>query len=245
MSTIAVIRSEWIKIRSLRSSAGSLLAVLGVTVLLAVLVSATVGQAEARNAGHDPVFGSFYAVNFGQIAAISFGVTAVSPEYHGGALRISLSAVPDRTRFYAAKMTVVGALALGVGILTTFATFLSAQLFMGRYAIGLDEPGAFRATVGGAIYLALLALLAAGTTTVLRSGTAALSILIPFVLIVSFVVGDTMGSVADYLPDRAGQLVLHQHSDGSIGPWTGLMVTAAWAASGVLAGWWAIRRRDA
>ncbi|TLQ47242.1 ABC transporter permease [Streptomyces marianii] len=245
MPIIAVIHSEWIKIRSLRSSAGSLVAVFGVTVALAVLVSTTVGQAEAHNTGHDPVFGSFYAVNFGQIAAISFGATAVSSEYHGGALRISLSAVPDRKRFYAAKMTVVGALALSVGILTTFTTFLCVQLFMGRYAIGLDEPGALRATIGGGVYLALLALLAAGATALLRSGTATLSILIPFVLIASFVVGDTMGSVADYLPDRAGQLVLHQHPDGSIGPWTGLMVTAAWAASAMFAGRWATLRRDA
>ncbi|MGW8952990.1 ABC transporter permease [Streptomyces sp. NPDC055709] len=245
MTPTAVLHSEWIKIKSLRASAGSLIAVFAVTVAITVLVSATVGQAEADNPGNDPVFGAFYAINFGQIAAICFGTTAMSSEYHHGALRISLAAVPDRTLFYTAKTAVVGALALCVGTLTSFAAFLSGQLFMGPYAIGLGEPGALRATFGGGIFLALLALLAAGLTAVLRSGSAVLGVLIPFVLVVSFVVGDTMGSIADFLPDRAGQLVLHQYPDGAIGPWTGLMVTAVWAAGGLVAGWWCIRRRDA
>lgn len=108
MTPTAVLHSEWIKIKSLRASAGSLIAVFAVTVAITVLVSATVGQAEADNPGNDPVFGAFYALNFGQIAAICFGTTAMSSEYHQGALRISLAAVPDRTLFYTVKTAVVG-----------------------------------------------------------------------------------------------------------------------------------------
>ncbi|MET7857434.1 ABC transporter permease [Streptomyces sp. NPDC005318] len=245
MSTAAVLRSEWIKIRSVRSVAGSLMAVFLATLAVTVLAFATVGQAEADDPGADLVFGAFYALNFGQIAAIGFGATALSSEYLNGALRISLAAVPRRDLFYAAKMTVVGTLALAVGLVTSFAAFLVGQMFMGEYAIGLDEPGALRAALGGGMYLALMALLAAGLTALLRSAVAVLSLLIPFILIVSFVVGDIAGGVAQYLPDRAGQLVLHQNPDGGLGPWTGLAVTAAWAGAALLAGWWAMRRRDA
>ncbi|MGY4906454.1 ABC transporter permease [Streptomyces sp. 900116325] len=245
MSTLAVLRSEWIKIRSVRSVAGSLTAVFLATLAVTVLAFATVGQAEADNPDADPVFGAFYALNFGQIAAISFGATALSSEYLNGALRVSLSAVPRRDLFYAAKMTLVGALALVIGLVTSFTAFLVGQLFMGKYAIGLGEPGALRAALGGGIYLALMALLAAGLTALLRSAVAVLSLLIPFILIVSFVVGDIAGGVAQYLPDRAGQLVLQQNPEGSLGPWTGLAVTAAWASAALLTGWWAMRRRDA
>jgi ABC-2 type transport system permease protein len=81
---------------------------------------------------------------------------------------------------------------------------------------------------------------------VLRSGVATLSILIPFLLIVSFVVGDVSGSdIADFLPDKAGQVALHETWDGAMGPWTGLAVTALWAAAALLAGAWSVRRRDA
>ncbi len=245
MSTTAVLRSEWIKIRSVRSVAGSLTAVFLATMAVTVLAFATVGQAEADNADADLVFGAFYALNFGQIAAISFGATAISSEYVNGALRMSLAAVPRRTLFYTAKMSLIGGAALAVGLVTSFSSFLVGQLFMGEYAIGLGEPGALRAAVGSGIYLALMALFAAGLTVLLRSAVAVLSLLVPFILIVSFVVGDIAGGVADYLPDRAGQLVLHQHPESSLGPWTGLSITAAWAGVALMAGWWSLRRRDA
>lgn len=140
MSTIAVLRSEWIKIRSVRSVAGSLIAVFVATLAVTVLAFATVGQAEADNPGADLVFGAFYALNFGQIAAISFGATALSSEYLNGALRISLAAVPRRDLFYSAKMALVGTLALLIGLVTSFTAFLVGQLFMGEYAIGLGNP---------------------------------------------------------------------------------------------------------
>ncbi|RPK37912.1 hypothetical protein EES40_26630 [Streptomyces sp. ADI93-02] len=139
----------------------------------------------------------------------------------------------------------VGGLALVMGLITSFATFLVGQMFMGEYAIGLGDPGALRASFGGGVYLALIALFAAGLTAVLRSAVAVLSTLIPFLLIVSFVVGDVAGDIARYLPDQAGQAVLHQNPDGGLGPWTGLAVTAAWAGAALLAGWWTLRTRDA
>lgn len=244
MSVTAVLHSEWIKIRSVRASFGSLIAVLAATLAITVLAFATVGRAEADDGG-DPVLRAFYAINFAQIAAVAFGATAVSSEYAGGALRVSLAAVPHRDLFYAAKAAILGGTALAVGFVTSFATFFTGQAFLGRYAIGLGEPGALRACAGAGIYLALMALFAAGLTFLLRSAVAVLSLLIPFILIVSFVVGDVAGGIAAYLPDRAGQQVLHRDPVGDVGPWTGLAVTALWAAAALLAGWQAVRRRDA
>lgn len=244
MSVPAVLHSEWIKIRSVRASFGSLLAVFAATLAITLLVFTTVGRAEAEG-GEDPVFGAFYAINFAQIAAIAFGATAVSSEYAGGALRISLSAVPRRGLFYAAKTAIVATAALVVGLATAFATFFAGQAFLGKYAIGLGEPGALRACIGGGIYLALMALFATGLTFLLRSAVAVLSLLIPFILIVSFVVGGIAEGAASYLPDRAGQQVLHQDPAGGLGAWTGLAVTALWAAAALVAGWCAVHRRDA
>ncbi|GAA3362773.1 ABC transporter permease [Streptomyces antimycoticus] len=244
MSVTAVLHSEWIKIRSVRASFGSLIAVFAATLAITLLVFGTVGRAEADN-GEDPVFGAFYAINFAQIAAIAFGATAVSSEYANGALRISLSAVPHRSLLYAAKTAVLATASLAVGLATAFATFFAGQAFLGEYAIGLGEPGALRACAGAGTYLALMALFAAGLTFLLRSAVAVLSLLIPFILIVSFVVGDIAEGAAAYLPDRAGQQVLHQHPTGDLGPWTGLAVTALWATAALLAGWRAVHRRDA
>ncbi|MFD5903261.1 ABC transporter permease [Streptomyces microflavus] len=245
MTLTGVLHSEWIKIRSVRSIYGSLTAVLAVTLAVTVLALDTVGREQAERAGAEPVFDAFYALNFGQIAAVAFGATAISSEFLDGALRISLAAVPRRSLFYAAKMTAVGGAALVVGLLTSFTVFLVGQLFLGEYAIGLGHPGALRAAFGGGIYLALMALFAAGLTALLRSAVAVLSLLIPLLLIVPFVFVGIAAAAVDYLPDRAGQLVLHQNPEGPLGPWSGLAVTAAWAAAALLAGWWAVHRRDA
>ncbi|MGW1228611.1 ABC transporter permease [Streptomyces sp. NPDC002530] len=245
MTTTAILRSEWIKMRSVRSVTGSLAAIFLATLAITVLVSATIGQAEAEKDGADLVFGAFYALNFAQIAAISFGAMAISTEYVNDGLRISLTAVPRRMRLFAVKMFLIGSTALAVGLFTAFSSFLVGQLFMGDHAIGLGEPGALRAAFCSGIYLALMALLAAGLAVLLRSAAAVLGVLIPFILIASFVVGDVAGGAADYLPDRAGQLVLHQQQEsGSLGPWAGLAVTAGWTAAALLGGCWAIRRRD-
>ncbi|NED04324.1 ABC transporter permease, partial [Streptomyces sp. SID6648] len=75
---------------------------------------------------------------------------------------------------------------------------------------GLTAGEQIRGVVGCGIYLMLMALFAAGLTALFRSGVATLSTLVPFILVVSFVIGDAAGTVADFLPDRAGQTVLHQ-----------------------------------
>ncbi|MFI5980790.1 hypothetical protein ACIBEA_07955 [Streptomyces sp. NPDC051555] len=72
-----------------------------------------------------------------------------------------------------------------------------------------------------------------------------MSLLIPFVLLVPFVVGDHVGGLGQYLPDRAGQLVLSTHPQGDLGPWVGLGVTALWAVAALVAGGIAVSRRDA
>ncbi|MBX7553068.1 ABC transporter permease [Streptomyces sp. NPDC004232] len=231
-----VLHAEWIKIRTLPSLLGGLAGILLAT-------TAFSAAAAASGADPDPLYAVFFGVSLGQIAAIAFGATAVSAEFRGGALRLALSAVPDRRRWFAAKAAAIALSALPVGLLTGLVTLL-----VGKAVRGADGPtwtAGLRGAVGCGLQLTLMALFAAGLAAVLRSGVATLSVLIPFVLIVSFVVGDLSGGVADYLPDRAGQVALHSTWGGALGPWSGLAVTALWAAAALLAGAWTLHRRDA
>ncbi|MDK1344794.1 ABC transporter permease [Streptomyces sp. 378] len=170
---------------------------------------------------------------------------AVSSEFRPGALRLSLAAVPRRGRWFAAKAAVIAAPALLVGLVTAVAALLVARAGLGPAADGLSAGEQARGVVGCGVYLMLMALFAAGIAALLRSGVATLSLLVPFILVVSFVIGDATGTVADFLPDKAGQLVLRETYDGSLGPWSGLAVTALWTAAALLAGAWSLRRRDA
>ncbi|MET9899021.1 ABC transporter permease subunit [Streptomyces sp. NPDC006446] len=241
MSFAPALRSEWIKIRTLRSLVWGLLAVLAATVAF----SALAGLDDSGEGDFDPLFSTFFGVGFGQIAAITFGAQAVSAEYQGGALRVSLAAVPRRGRWFLAKTVAIGVPALITGLVTGVAGLVVGTTVLGSRADGLTWAEELRGVVGCAIYLTLMALFAAGLAAVLRSGVATLSILIPFLLIVSFVVGGASGSIADFLPDKAGQTVLHETPDGALGPWSGLAVTALWTAAALGAGAWSVRRRDA
>ncbi|RSS65530.1 ABC transporter permease [Streptomyces sp. WAC06273] len=236
-----VLRSEALKVLTLRSLCGTLLAVFAVTTAF----SALAGSSGTSEPDFDPLYTSLSGVMPGQIAAIAFGAMVVSSEYHRAGIRVSLAAVPRRGRWFAAKMTVVALPVLVVGTATAFAALLAARTGLGPAADGLTTGEQVRAVVGCGVYLTLIALFAAGLTTLFCSGVATLSVLIPFILIVSFVIGDAAGGAADFLPDKAGQIVLHQSYEGPLGPATGLAVTAAWAAAALLAGAWRLRHRDA
>ncbi|MGW7257933.1 ABC transporter permease [Streptomyces sp. NPDC054834] len=240
MSFAPALHAEWLKIRTLRSLIGSLCAV-----VLATAAFSAFSAADADDT--DPLFSVYFGVSFGQIAAIAFGTTAVAAEFRGGALRLTLASVPDRRRWFAAKAAAIALPALVVGLVTGAVTFAVGKAALGAgTAAGPTWSEGVRGAVGCGVYLTLMALFAAGVAAVLRSGVATLSTLIPFLLIVSFVVGDDVsGNVADFLPDRAGQVVLHSDWDGSLGPWTGLAVTALWTVGALLAGAWSVGRRDA
>lgn len=245
LPTVSVLRSEWIKIGSARSVLGSLIAVFAATAGITVLTAAAIGTSEPGALGEDRLLGAFFGINFGQIAAVAFGATAFAGEFRNGALRVSLTAVPNRTRLYLSKAAAVAGPAFVVGQITGLVTFTAGQAFMGEYALSLGDPGTLRAVFGSGVYLTLIALLSAGLTTLVRSGTLVMSLLIPFLLIVPFVVGQVAEGAGQFMPDRAGQAVMRTAAEGALGPWSGLGVTALWALAALVAGWLALRRRDA
>lgn len=79
MSFAPVLRAEWLKIRTLRSLCGALLAVFAATTVF----SAVAGVSETSDPEFDPLFMALSGIAPGQIAAISFGAMAVSSELHG------------------------------------------------------------------------------------------------------------------------------------------------------------------
>lgn len=246
MSYAPVLHSEWIKARSLPSLGGVLTLLFVITVGFSLVGSVTLGREEAGEPDFDPLLIVFFGVNFGQVVAITFGALAAAAQFKNNGLRIWLVAVPRRGVFYLAGLTVVAGLTFVVGLATAFACFIGGRMLLGEHRVASMDTAAGRAILGCAVYLTLMALFAAGMATLLRNAAATLGILVPLVLLLSFVLGDVAGSsgVADYLPDRAGRQVLVLDPVGAPGPWAGLAVTAVWAGAAMLAGWCALRRRD-
>lgn len=253
--TSRVLRSEWTKIRSVRSTLWTLATALVVTVgLSAVICIFTANEFDNMSTRSkltfDPTFTSFAGMSLGQLAMIAFGVLIVSGEYSTGMIRSSLSAVPQRGTFLACKTAVAGLLVLAVGMLTSFVSFFVGQALLGGHGTSIGETGVLRAVFGGGLYMALIALFAMGITFVLRSPLLAFAILMPFFFLISNILGSVSATkkVARYLPDQAGQAitsVVPEALDRPYGPWGGLLIMVAWTVAALVAGWLVLEKRDA
>jgi ABC-2 type transport system permease protein len=253
-----VLRSEWTKVASVRSTFWTLTTGVIVTVGLGALISGFTasnfdsmrGQEQAT---FDPTFVSFAGMTLGQLAMIAFGVLVVSSEYSTGMIRSSLGAVPQRGTFMAAKIVVATLLVLAVGMFTSFASFFLGQALLGDYSTTIGEENVLRAVLGGGLYMTLMALFAMGISFVLRSPMLAFAILMPFFFLVSSILGavEATRDVAQYLPDQAGSMIMSVvegsmgTGDRPYGPWEGLLIMVAWVVAALLAGFIVLKKRDA
>lgn len=251
--------AEWTKLRSLRSTFWTLLAGVVVSVGLGALFGWSFRANFARLPSEqqerfDPLFATFYSLTLGQLGLVVFAVLVVTGEYGARTIRTSLAAVPQRGRFYAAKLS-AGTLAVsGVAAVTVFTTFTVAQFALGPYRASLGGDGVPTAIVGACLYLALICLFAMGVAAIVRRSVLALSLLLPLLLLGSQGLGNVpkIKAVTQYLPDQAGAVIMHlagppgdPRFGRDYGPWTGLGILAIWAAVAVAGGYLVLRRRDA
>ncbi|MFI9270369.1 ABC transporter permease [Kitasatospora sp. NPDC052896] len=250
----AILRSEWTKIRSVRSTVVTLLLTFVVTVGLGALISLLTKNNFTdfnRNSGtpFDPTATSFAGIMLGEIAMIVFGVLAVGNEYSSGMIRASLAAVPQRGTLLSGKAVVVGSLALLVSVLTAFVAFFLGQALLGDHHTTLGSPGVLRAVLGAAVYLTLLCLFAAGVTAMLRNQTLALGVLVPFFFLLSPILSAVpkVKAVAHYFPDFAGRqmLTVVPPPNEPYGWVAGLVICAAWTLAALAGGAAVLKSRDA
>ncbi|WP_018571481.1 ABC transporter permease [Streptomyces sp. PsTaAH-124] len=256
MAATQVIRSEWTKIRSVASTVWTLSLAVVVTLALGMLISALsrneFGNMPARERlSFDPTFVSFAGMTIGQLAMIVFGVLVVSNEYSTGMIRTSLAAVPRRGAFLASKVAVAAALALLVGMATSFAAFFLGQAMLGPLRTTITAPGVLGAVIGGGLYMTLIAVFSMAAAVMLRSPLLSLGILMPFFFLISNILGNVSATkkVGQYLPDQAGSRILRVlprvGDDTPYGPWGGLGIMALWVIAALAAGYALLRRRDA
>jgi ABC-2 type transport system permease protein len=254
-----VLLAEWTKIRTVRSTAWTLLLTVALSAGLAVVAGLSfragfATMAPAQRHVYDPLFPTFYSLTVGQLAMVAFGVLAIGGEYRSGTIRLSLTAVPRRARFYAGKVAAVTLVALAVSVLTVAVTFLAAQAALGPLGTSLGAPGAARAAVGACLYLTLICLLGLGLATLLRSSALALGILLPVLFLDGQGLANAprLNAVLRYFPDQAGMVIMHLadppgHGRFSrpYGPWAGLALMLAWTAAALMLGYLRLARSDA
>ena len=210
-----VIVSEWIKIRSLRSTVYTLLATVVVVVGFGVVAALTsTGAIRARDGGEDfgtdPVAISLTGVMLAQLLIGVLGVLVITAEYSTGVIRSTFAAVPKRLPVLWAKAGVL-AVVTGVPMLVAvFTAFFTGQAILSGDGTGaaLTDPGVLRAVLGSVGFLAGVALLGLAIGAIVRNTAGAIAALVAILLLLPGLLGLVLPSgwgdtVVSYLPSNA------------------------------------------
>ncbi len=246
-----LVRSEWIKIWSLRSTWWVLpitvLAQAGFAWLFAYFgTRATAGMDYEVTAG-DIVGG----VQMAQLAICVLAVLAISGEYSTGMIRSTLSTSPTRLPALLAKGLVVVVVAWATGLVATIASWAVTYPVLGsEHRLDLGDAVNQRILLGTPLYLAAIALLAYGIGAMLRHSAAALATVLGLLLVVEVLFAsipwDVLTKAQPYLPMSAGsQLVMTGFPDAVLSPWEGYGVLVAWGVVALAGAAVLLKRRDA
>lgn len=261
LSASGIVRSEWIKLRTVRSSLwcyGLLIAsVVGIGVLVASLANVRVeavhdGAAVAitGDLARDIVAStSTDGLHLAVLIVAVLGSLIITGEYSTGMIRATFGAVPRRTGALAGKAVVLAVttfVAALIGIWTS-ALITWPILAAKNVAVELGEPSVFLPLIGGALYLTMIALLAFALGTILRSTAGALATVLGLILVAPVILeilralteATWVANVSAVLPQNAGShLFTYGDGGGGFGPSApGAWTLNGWQGFAVLLAW--------
>ncbi|MFH8469087.1 ABC transporter permease [Streptomyces sp. NPDC017991] len=251
-----VLRSEWAKFWSLRSSWITLSASVAILVIFGVMAAYTYSSAPgastdgpwASEGAADAVSLALMGATFASLVVGSLGVLMFAGEYSTGMIRSTLAAVPRRLPVLFAKSAVVGPLVLVLASVGALLAFLlgSGSLDGERIAMSLGDDGVLRSLLGAGVYLALVAVFGVALGALVRSPAGGITALVGIMMILPNLISLLSDSLQPYFPSSAGEAVfsLHQQT-GSLSPAAGLAVFAGWVALALSAAAIRLRRADA
>ena len=207
---------------------------------------------------NDVVRDSLSGILIGFIAMAVIAALFITTEFRRGLIRTTYTATPRRGLVLGAKAVVVGVIAFVTGVAAAVPAFLVAQPLLRENGfkppayplVSLSDGPVIRAVLGSGLALALLAVLALALGALLRSGAAALTLVITLVVL-PFIIGPflTLGGEAWLKRITPGVGLAIQQTrerwDDVISPWGGLAVLCGWVAVALAAAVIQLRRRDA
>lgn len=265
-----VLRSEWIKLRSLRSTLWCYAIVIVLTIGLGLLLATAVGAqpqsgtptAEQQQASW--VQAATLGVAFSQLVVAVLGALVITGEYGTGMIRSTFAAVPKRWPALLAKALVFGVTTFVVALVSFVITALVVAPLLPAAGVhpDLGDGRAWLAIVGAAGYLALLGVLSLSIGAIIRNSAGGIATALGLILVVPTVLS-ILGAVTRavwvqnlsvFLPDRAGGH-LYAYPAATTAPAVpdvvvldtlgGFLVLAAWVVVMFVVAVVLLKRRDA
>jgi ABC-2 type transport system permease protein len=256
------IRSEFTKIRSVRSTYWTLillvLAGLAWSVIYCAATAhrwATMGALDKQ--GFDATQGSVIGLALlGQLVIVVLGALTITSEYSNQSIRTSLTVMPRRGVLFGAKAAVFTAVAAVTAIVASFASFFIGQRLLAstHAAATLSTPRALQAVLMTAMFVVLCGLFAYGLGAVLRNTAGTITAAYGFLFLLPQLAkaldptwyydlvrwlpgGDFVALITS---SSAGQPVAHMFS-----AWTEMGIFAAYVVVLLALGASALRTKDA
>jgi ABC-2 type transport system permease protein len=255
------LRSEFIKLRSVRSTYWTL--VMLVLASVGWCVAFCAGEASRWShlapqdrAGFDPAQSAVIGLALlGQLVIVVLGALTITSEYSTGLIRTSLTVMPRRGVLFGAKAGVFAGVALAVAIVTSFGCFFLGQALLAstHAAVTLAQPNVLRSVLGSALYVALCGLFAFGLGAIIRNTagaiTAGYGLLFLIPQLAKALPNTWYAGVVRWLPGGDAIAVITGTSRNPnphlFSAWGELAVFAAYTAIGLAAGALVFRHRDA
>jgi len=260
-SFLGILRGEWIKLLSLRSTwwivAATIALITGISLAVAYALDAMAADpAQAHSlATMDGATVVSSGFQLGMVSVSVLGALLITGEYSTGMIRSTLAAVPTRVPVLVAKAIAVGVLTVAISAVSIALSYLVTMPQLGTYDLvpTLDEARTWQVFGGTAFFLVAAALFALGVGTLLRSSagaiTVALTVLLVLPFVLTFIRVSWVETIVDYLPLPASGAFLGGQGLSSAGSGltatTGVLVVAAYALVPLVAGAVVMRRRDA
>lgn len=248
---IATVRSEWIKLRTVRSN---LTMAAAAVVLPFAITLLSVSFIKVGSIDSETLPGFF--VGTGSLAVLLvgvIGVLCVTQEYSQGTIRLTLAATPARTRVYVAKAVVAASFGAGlIAFVVIVGTAIGSIILEARGVPGPHTAdttsGSYTAMIVMGALVALLGMAIGGLT---RNPPSAITTLVLWPLLVEGIVGGLLSMALDddvrkWMPFQSGfNAMFPEAPDNSFSRWVALGYFAAWTLAVSVLAERALARRDA
>lgn len=257
-----VLRGEWIKLLSLRSTwwvLGATVAVMTLVSFAAAMSLDVMAEDPLTAPGLTQMHGAEIVSGGSQIGVVTIallGALLITGEYSTGMIRSTLAAVPTRLPVLVAKAVALVATTVVVTVVSMAVSYLVTMPQLSRYDLvpALDDATTWQILGGTVYFLVAGALFALGVGTLLRSTagtvTVALTVLLLLPGVLGFITLDWVETLVRHLPLPAAGAFLTPGGTTALGgtelsAGAGIAVVAAYAVLPLVAGAVLLRRRDA
>lgn len=252
VSFVRQLRSEFIKLLSVRGTWWSVAIVAALTIGIAALIGANFPEGMG-----DPIMIVVSPVQFTMLLAGILGVISVTGEYSTGMIRSTLAANPVRGSVLAAKAAVLAVFMFIVSLVIFIAATLIVTPFLAANDLAFDwaDPSAtILPIIAASAAMSLFALLGVGLGFLLRSGAAAIAATVGIIFVLPVILTllsaflpdlTWLIDVADYLPSSAAPSAILPSDTQPLSAGASWLTLGVWSVAALAGGWAVLRGRDA